>query len=44
MARTLIGTLLLLAWNATAWAQILDVRELNTDQIARLIARVLWCS
>jgi hypothetical protein len=41
MARTLICTLLLLlAWNATAWAQILDVRELNTDQIAR----VLWCS
>ncbi len=36
MARTLICTLLLLAWNATAWAQILDVRELNTDQIARL--------
>jgi hypothetical protein len=36
MARTLICTLLLLAWNATAWAQILDARELNTDQIARL--------
>ena len=36
MARTLICTLLLLAGNATAWAQILDVRELNTDQIARL--------
>lgn len=36
MARTLICTLLLLAWSATAWAQILDVREVNTDQIARL--------
>ena len=36
MARTLICTLALLAWNATAWAQILDVRELNTNQIAQL--------
>jgi creatinine amidohydrolase/Fe(II)-dependent formamide hydrolase-like protein len=29
-------TSLMLACNATLWAQILDVRELNTEQIDRL--------
>lgn len=36
MLRTLMGTSLMLACHATSWAQILDVRELNTEQIDRL--------
>jgi creatinine amidohydrolase/Fe(II)-dependent formamide hydrolase-like protein len=36
MLRTLICASLMLAWNATVCAQVLDVRELNTEQIARL--------
>jgi creatinine amidohydrolase len=36
MVRTLIYTSLMLAWSPTLSAQILDVRELNTEQIARI--------
>jgi hypothetical protein len=36
MLRTLMCTSLMLACHATLWAQILDVRELNTQQIDRL--------
>jgi len=36
MLRTLVCTSLMLACHATLWAQILDVRELNTEQIDRL--------
>jgi hypothetical protein len=36
MLRTLMCTSLMLACGATLWAQILDVRELNTEQIDRL--------
>jgi len=35
MLRTLTYTSLMLAWSATLSAQILDVRELNTEQIGR---------
>jgi creatinine amidohydrolase len=36
MVRTLLYVSLMLAWSATLSAQILDVRELNTEQIGRL--------
>jgi creatinine amidohydrolase/Fe(II)-dependent formamide hydrolase-like protein len=36
MLRTLMCTSLMLAFSGTLWAQILDVRELNTEQIGRL--------
>jgi creatinine amidohydrolase len=36
MLRTLMCTSLMLAVNGTLWAQILDVRELNTEQIDHL--------
>jgi len=35
MVHTLLYTSLMLAWSATVSAQILDVRELNTEQIGR---------
>ena len=36
MVRTLMYASVMLAWSATLSAQILDVRELNTEQIGRL--------
>ena len=36
MVRTLMYASLMLAWSATLSAQILDVRELNTEQIGRI--------